>query len=93
LPLSVALDLLRRSAQNFKFPVPLVYFEIYVALIKDNFFTPPSGALKFRIVPLKSKLRGDCVTLEFCITLLNGEFCVSFVRCFGILRRARKRLI
>ncbi len=64
---------------------------------------PLGGALKFRIVPLKSKLRGDfcCVNfnshaaravLEFHTAPLKDKFCVTLARCFRILRRARKRL-
>jgi len=37
LPLSVAFDLSRCSAQNVKIPAPLVCFEIYVAPIKVIF--------------------------------------------------------
>ncbi|WP_297923473.1 hypothetical protein [uncultured Campylobacter sp.] len=55
--------------------------------------------MKFQIVPLKSKLRGDfcCVNfnshaaravLKFHAASLKDKFCVTLARCFGILRRA-----
>ena len=64
---------------------------------------PLGGALKFQIVPLKSKLRGDfcCVNfnsyaaravLKFHVASLNDKFCAIFARCFRISRRTKKRL-
>ena len=66
--------------------------KFYLTPIKDNFFTLLGDALKFHTAPLKSELRGDYVALELYATLLGGEFCTTFARCFGILRRAKRRL-
>jgi len=91
----------RRKILKFQRRSPVLKF--YVTPMKDNFFMPLGGALKFRIVPLKSKLRGDfcCVNfnfhaaravLKFHVASLNDKFCAIFAHCFGISRRARKRL-
>jgi hypothetical protein len=53
----------RHKILKFQRRSPVLKF--YVTPMKDNFFMPLGGALKFRIVPLKSKLRGDFCCVNF----------------------------
>lgn len=92
----------RRKILKFQRRSPVLKF--YVTPMKDNFFMPLGGALKFKIAPLKGRFLRRFLLRKFLIPMprvpflkfhtasLKDKFCVTLARCFGISRRARKRL-